>query len=47
MLQKIGFFTICLGTMMADSECLLVPAVVVALGAVLLGIGIRRERMYG
>ena len=33
----------CIGTMIADSECLLVPLAVVAAGAFLIWIGDRRE----
>lgn len=31
----VGFFIMCIGGMMADSECLLIPIVTVALGAFL------------
>ena len=43
MLQKIGFFIMCIGGMMADSECLLIPIGVAALGAFLIWLGDRRE----
>ena len=43
MLQKIGFIMMCIGGMMADSECLLIPIGVVALVAFLIWIGDRRE----
>lgn len=43
MLQKIGLFIILIGTTLADSECLLIPFGVVALGAILFWIGLGRE----
>ena len=43
MLQKIGFFMMCIGGMMADSDCLLIPIGVAALGAFLIWLGDRRE----
>ena len=43
MLQKIGFFVMCIGGMMADSECLLIPIVVTSIGALLFWLGERRE----
>lgn len=43
MLQKIGFFIMCIGGMMADSDCLLVPIAVTAIGALLFWIGAGRE----
>ena len=43
MLQKIGFFIMCIGGMIADSECLLIPIGVAALVAFLIWIGDRRE----
>lgn len=43
MLQKIGFFIMCIGGMMADSECLLIPIGVAALGAFLIWLGDRKE----
>lgn len=43
MLQKIGFFVMCIGGMMADSECLLIPIGVAALGAFLIWVGDRKE----
>ncbi len=39
MLQKIGFALMCIGTMFADSDCLLIPFAVVAAGALLLWFG--------
>ena len=39
MLQKIGFLTICIGAMMADSTCLWIPAGVVLIGALLIHLG--------
>jgi hypothetical protein len=39
MLQKIGFIMMCIGGMMADSECLLIPIAVTAIGALLFWIG--------
>lgn len=43
MLQKIGFFIMCIGGMMADSECLLIPIAVTAFVAFLIWLGDRRE----
>lgn len=43
MLQEIGFFIMCIGGMMADSECLLIPIGVAALGAFLIWLGNRKE----
>ena len=43
MLQKIGFFIMCIGGMMADSECLLIPIAVTSIGALLFWLGERRE----
>lgn len=43
MLQKIGFFIMCIGGMMANSECLLIPIGVDALGAFLIWLGNRKE----
>ena len=40
MLQKIGFITICIGTAFANSDCLLVPFGIVALGAFLIWNGL-------
>ena len=42
MLQKIGFFVMCIGGMMADSECLLIPIAVTSIGALLFWLGERR-----
>lgn len=36
MFLKIGFLLVSLGVMMADSECLIIPSLVVALGIVFL-----------
>lgn len=47
MLQKIGFITMCIGAMMADSDCLLVPIGAAALGAWLIWIGLGREADHG
>lgn len=43
MLQKIGLVILCIGGMMADSECLLIPIAVTAIGALLFWIGAGRE----
>lgn len=43
MLQKIGFILVCIGLMMADSDCLLIPFGVVSIGAFLIWIADRRE----
>lgn len=43
MLQKIGFILVCIGLMMADSDCLLIPFGVVSIGALLLWIETGRE----
>lgn len=43
MLQKIGFFVMCIGGMMADSECLLIPIAVTSIGALLIWLGARTE----
>lgn len=39
MLQTIGIFLMCIGGMMADSECLLIPIAVTGLGALLVWTG--------
>jgi len=43
MLQKIGFALMCIGAAIADSESLLIPAAVVAVGALLIWVGLGRE----
>ena len=43
MLQKVGFMIMCIATMLADSECLLIPLGVAVIGALLLWIGLGRE----
>ena len=43
MLQKIGFFVMCIGGMMANSDCLLIPIAVTAFGAWLIWTGIGTE----
>lgn len=43
MLQKIGFLTICIGAMCADTDNLLIPIGIVLIGAVLLKIGEKLE----
>lgn len=39
MFSRLGIVIFCLGIMMADSECLLIPIAVVALGMALIKIG--------
>ena len=43
MLQKIGFALMCIGTAIADSDSLLIPAAVIAAGALLVWIGLGEE----
>lgn len=43
MLQRIGFFTMCIGAMLADSNCVLIPLGVAAIGAILVWIGLGKE----
>lgn len=43
MLQRIGWFVMVLGAMCADSECLLIPIGIVAIGALLLKVGEWKE----
>jgi hypothetical protein len=43
MLQKIGFFMMCIGGTIADSDCILVPIAVTGIGAVLLWISMGEE----
>lgn len=45
MFSRIGIIILCLGVMMADSECLLIPVAVVALGAALIKIGHSRGEL--
>lgn len=47
MFSRIGVIMFCLGVMMADSECLLVPIAVIALGAALYKIGKARGEQEG
>ena len=39
MMQKIGFFTMCIGGMCADSECLLIPIIITGIGALMIYFG--------
>ena len=45
MLSRIGVLILILGLTMADSECLLIPVAVMALGAVLIKIGYMRGEL--
>ena len=45
MLSRIGILILILGLTMADSECLLIPVAVMALGAVLIKIGYMRGEL--
>lgn len=41
--EKIGFILMALGTMVANSDCILIPVVVVGLGAMLVLNGLGKE----
>ena len=43
MLSRLGMIILFIGVMMADSECLLIPAGIVAIGVALMMIGARRD----
>lgn len=43
MLQKIGFFVMCIGATLANSDCLLIPLAVVGFGAFLIWNGLGEE----
>ena len=45
MLSRIGVLILILGLTMADSECLLIPVAVMALGAILIKIGYMRGEL--
>ena len=45
MLSRVGILILILGLTMADSECLLIPVAVMALGAVLIKIGYMRGEL--
>ena len=45
MFSRIGVVIFCIGVTMADSECLLVPIAVVAVGALLVRIGLARGEL--
>ena len=45
MFSRIGILILILGLTMADSECLLIPVAVMALGAVLIKIGYMRGEL--
>ena len=47
MRTTIGLITIFIGAMMGDSECLIIPAVVIAIGTELLYAGYRRGEQDG
>ena len=42
-MSKIGFVIMCLGVMMADSDNLLIPLGVLAVGVILIVLGMKRE----
>lgn len=43
MLQKIGFFMMCIGGMLADSDCILIPIAITGIGALLLWVSLGEE----
>lgn len=46
MLAKVGFLLVCIGAMMGDSECLLIPAAIIGIGFALIRIGCGREASH-